>query len=177
VPTYAPVFAALAAKESLVSDSSTVFIYQDARGNITAREITDISETETYLQGYCHLANDLRTFRKERILELLGSGGDVDSKVEHYISTSPLPKEPKKSHHLLDVCFTGLKSEDKKRLKEMAESKGMVVRSSVTRSLNFLCCGYNAGPKKIEKARAQNVIALNEEQFIQLLETGEVPES
>jgi BRCT domain type II-containing protein len=59
----------------------------------------------------------------------------------------------------------------------MAESTGMVVRSSVTRSLNFLCCGYSGGPKKIEKARAQNVIALNEEQFIQLLETGEVPES
>ncbi len=53
----------------------------------------------------------------------------------------------------------------------------MVVRRSVTRSLNFLCCGYNAGPKKIEKARAKNVIALNEEQFTQLLDTGEVPES
>jgi len=168
---------ALAAKEREVSDSSTSFIYQDSRGNITAREITDISETEAYLQGYCHLANDLRTFRKDRILELLGNGDDVESKINHYIAISPPPKAPPKSHHLLDVCFTGFKSEDKKRLKEMAESIGMIVRSSVTRSLNFLCCGYNAGPNKIEKARAQNVIALNEEQFTQLLETGEVPES
>ncbi|CAN0556096.1 unnamed protein product, partial [Ectocarpus sp. 8 AP-2014] len=41
----------LAVKEGLVSNSSsTAFIYQDARGNITAREITDISETEAYLQ-------------------------------------------------------------------------------------------------------------------------------
>jgi NAD-dependent DNA ligase len=160
-----------------VNNSSTAFIYQDARGNVTAREITDISETEAYLQGYCHLANDLRTFRKDRVLEVLASGDDIESKVKHYISISPPPKAPPKSHHLLDVCFTGFKSEDKKRLKAMAESTGMVVRSSVTRSLNFLCCGYNAGPKKIEKARAQNVIALNEEQFVQLLETGEVPES
>lgn len=160
-----------------MGDSSTVFIYQDARGNITAREITDISETETYLQGYCHLANDLRTFRKDRILELLGSDDDVESKVKYYISINPPPKAPPKSHHLVDVCFTGFKSDDKKRLQGMAESIEMVVRSSVTRNLNFLCCGYNAGPKKIEKARAQNVIALNEEQFIQLLETGEVPES
>lgn len=160
-----------------MSNSSITFIYQDARGNITAREITDISETEVYLQGYCHLANDLRTFRKDRVLETLASGDDVESKVKHYISISPPPKAPPKSHHLLDVCFTGFKSEDKKRLKEMAESTGMVVRSSVTSSLNFLCCGYNAGPKKVEKARAQNVIALNEEQFVQLLETGEVPES
>jgi NAD-dependent DNA ligase len=160
-----------------VNNSSTAFIYQDARGNVTAREITDISETEAYLQGYCHLANDLRTFRKDRVLEVLASGDDIESKVKHYISISPPPKAPPKSHHLLDVCFTGFKSEYKKRLKAMAESTGMVVRSSVTRSLNFLCCGYNAGPKKIEKARAQNVIALNEEQFVQLLETGEVPES
>jgi NAD-dependent DNA ligase len=160
-----------------VSNSSTAFIYQDARGNITAREITDISETEAYLQGYCHLANDLRTFRKDRVLEVLSNSGDIELKLKHYIAISPPPKAPPKSHHLLDVCFTGFKSEDKKRLKEMAESTGMVVRSSVTRSLNFLCCGYNAGPKKIEKARAQNVIALREEQFLQLLETGEVPES
>lgn len=160
-----------------MSNSSTTFIYQDARGNITAREITDISETEDYLQGYCHLADDLRTFRKDRILEILGDNGDVELKLQHYISISPPPKAPPRSHHLLDVCFTGFKSEDKNRLQEMAESAGLIVRSSVTRNLNFLCCGYNAGPKKIEKARAQNVIALNEEQFIQLLETGEVPES
>jgi len=160
-----------------VRNSSAAFIYQDARGNITAREISDVSETEAYLQGYCHLANDLRTFRKDRILEILAGGDDIESKVKQYISISPPPKAPPKSHHLLDVCFTGFKREDKKRLKATAENAGILVRSSVTRSLNFLCCGYNAGPKKIEKARAQNVIALNEEQFIQLLETGEVPES
>lgn len=159
-----------------MSDSSTAFIYQDARGNITAREITDISETEMYLQGYCHLVNDLRTFRKDRILELLSSDDDIELKLKYYISINPPPKAPSKSHHLLDVCFTGFKSDDKKRLKDMAENSGMVVRSSVTRSLNFLCCGYNAGPKKIEKARAQNVITLNEEQFTELLETGEAPE-
>ena len=58
----------------------------------------------------------------------------------------------------------------------MAEGNGIVVRSTVKNNLNFLCCGYNAGPKKIEKARAQNVIALDEEQFVRLLETGEIPE-
>ena len=160
-----------------MSDLSVLFIYQDARGNITAREITEISETEAYLQGYCHLANDLRTFRKDRVLEVLSSSDDIGSKVDYYISTSPPPKAAPKSHHILDVCFTGFKSEDKKRLKEMAENTGMIVRSSVTRNLNFLCCGYNAGPKKVEKARAQNVIALNEDQFVRLLETGEVPDS
>jgi len=160
-----------------VGNPNTVFIYQDARGSITAREISDISETELYIQGFCQVANTLRTFRKDRVIEVLNDDDYIRLKLDHHISVSPPPKAPPKSHYLLDVCFTGFKSEDKKRLSEKAEASGMVVRRSVTRSLNFLCCGYNAGPKKIEKARAQNVIALNEEQFSQLLDTGEVPES
>ena len=160
-----------------MTDSEINFIYQDARGNITARVISDISETKEYLQGFCQTANDLRTFRKDRILETLEGNENTESKLNYHISVNPPPKAPPKSHNLLDVCFTGFKSDDKKRIKEQAESKGLTIRSSVTRSLNFLCCGYNAGPKKIEKARSQGVIALNEEQFIQLLETGEVPDS
>ncbi len=159
-----------------MSINETTFIYQDARGNITARIISDISETNEYLQGFCHTANDLRTFRKDRILEIIKNNDNIDSKLNHYISISPPPKAPPKSHHHLDVCFTGFKSDDKKRLIKIAEGKGLIIRSSVTRNLNFLCCGDNAGPKKIEKARAQNVIALNEEQFIHLTETGELPE-
>lgn len=78
---------------------------------------------------------------------------------------------------MLDVCFTGFKAEDKKRLIATAEQNGMIVRSSVTQKLNFLCWGYNAGPKKIQAARARNVIAHNEEQFLSLLETGELPDA
>ena len=40
--------------------------------------------------------------------------------------------------------------------------------SSVTKKLDFLCGGENAGPKKIEKAESQGVQFLNEEQFIEL---------
>lgn len=52
----------------------------------------------------------------------------------------------------------------------------MVVRGAVTINLEFLCCGYNAGPKKIEKARHHGVIILNESQFKTMLQTGEIPE-
>ena len=160
-----------------MTDVVVAFIYQDARGNISARVVSDVSETEEYLQGICHTANDLRTFRKDRILEKLQSDEDIESRLHYHVSVNPPPKAPPKSHHFLDVCFTGFKSEDKKRLKELAESAGLIVRSSVTRGLSFLCCGHNAGPKKVEKARKQSVLALNEAQFIQLLEAGEVPES
>ena len=160
-----------------MNDTELSFIYQDARGRITARVISDISETGEYIQGHCHAADELRTFRKDRILERLDRNDNVDERLHYHTSVNPPPKAQPKSHDLLDVCFTGFKSDDKKRLIELAESKGFIVRSSVTQKLNFLCCGYNAGPKKIEKARNQGVIALNENQFTHLLETGEIIDS
>ena len=159
-----------------MSNLETAFIYQDSKGNITARVITDISQTDEYLQGFCHTANGLRTFRKDRIVEELKGTESIEVKLNYYISINPIPKALSKSHDLPDVCFTGFKNDDKKRLIEQAESKDMIIRSSVTRNLNFLCCGYSAGPAKVKKARAQGVVTLSEVQFRELLETGEVPE-
>ncbi|WP_198597588.1 hypothetical protein [Enterovibrio norvegicus] len=52
----------------------------------------------------------------------------------------------------------------------------MTVRSEVTKHLNILCYGYNAGQKKLDKARTQGAIIINEPDFLTLLETGEIPE-
>jgi len=51
----------------------------------------------------------------------------------------------------------------------------MFIRAGVSQDLNFLVGGYNAGPAKLERARFQGVIILNEMQFQLLLETGEIP--
>ncbi|HCE3233947.1 TPA: hypothetical protein NG565_001406 [Vibrio parahaemolyticus] len=80
------------------------------------------------------------------------------------------------SPNTMDVCFTGFAKDDKSELMSKAESKEMMVRQSVTRHLDILCYGYNAGPKKLEKALEQGVMILNRHQFENLLETGEVPE-
>jgi NAD-dependent DNA ligase len=75
----------------------------------------------------------------------------------------------------LQVCFTGFGYSEKKKLNDIASSRHFRVVSSVTRDLDFLCCGENAGPKKIERAEAQGVQILSKEQFVRLIETGEVP--
>ena len=75
----------------------------------------------------------------------------------------------------LQVCFTGFGTSKKQELIDPANSNNFKVVSSVTKKLDFLCGGENAGPKKIEKAEAQGVQFLNEEQFVQLIETGEIP--
>ena len=75
-----------------------------------------------------------------------------------------------------EICFTGFKKEDKERLLKVAANAGLFIRSSVTSKLEYLCCGENAGPKKIDKARHQGIVALTELEFISLIETGEVPD-
>jgi len=157
-------------------ETEATFIYCNARGNITIRTVSNISETEDYLQGICLQAKELRTFRKDRILEKFPDEVSAEARLSYHISTSPPPRPVTHRQNSIDICFTGFKSNDKERLKGLAENAGIVVRNSVTKSLNFLCGGYNAGPSKIEKARSQGAVFLNEEQFVKLLETGEIPE-
>jgi NAD-dependent DNA ligase len=152
------------------------FIYQNATGNITARKISNISETDIHIQGVCHNLNELRTFRKDRILEVLGDEAELKQRLIYHLQANPAPKPSREGFYAHDVCFTGFKSTDKNRLITLANENDIAVRKSVTLGLNFLVCGYNAGPKKIEKARSQNVIALSEKEFTQLIETGEIPE-
>jgi len=157
------------------------FIYQDARGNVTAREVENISESGEYLQGICLAASALRTFRIDRILEYVNSS-NIEQRLEFHIANCPPPKAKGTSTRKTnttgnpEICFTGFKKADKEALTKLAEESGMFIRASVTAYLDFLCCGYNAGPKKIEKARHQGVVALNENQLKEMLKTGEIPE-
>ena len=51
----------------------------------------------------------------------------------------------------------------------------MKIVKSVTKKLSFLCAGENPGPSKLKKAKSQKVTVLSEEQFLNLLKTGEMP--
>ena len=46
---------------------------------------------------------------------------------------------------------------------------------TVTQSLRYLVTGPNAGPTKLQKAREQEDVILNTDQFHIVLETGELP--
>lgn len=164
---------------------NTKFIYCDARGFISFRDIDNVSKSEEYIQGYCADDNGFRTFRKDRVLEYIYESSNVDERLNYYTANHSPPREetPKGAHtrrlntsNAHEICFTGFKKEDKTRLAERAKSVGMLVRDAVTKELVYLCCGYNAGPKKIEKSRHQGVIILSESQFLEMLETGVIPE-
>ena len=158
------------------------FIYCDARGVVSYWEVMNISETDKYIQGFCKNDNGFRTFRKDRVLEDIDNSTDHEQRLNYHIEHSPPPKETRAYNRRAnksekpEICFTGFKKIDKERLSKNAELAGMFLRDSVTKNLEFLCCGDNAGPKKIEKSRHQGAIILNENQFNEMLETGEIPE-
>lgn len=80
-----------------------------------------------------------------------------------------------KKEKLIEICFTGFTPADKNELIKIAEENNFHVAQSVTTNLNFLCCGDNAGPSKMEKAKKQNVQILTKNEFVNLIETGEMP--
>lgn len=80
----------------------------------------------------------------------------------------------KEGKNKLQVCFTGFSITEKAELSELAKANDFKIVSSVTKGLNFLCVGDNAGPSKLEKAKAQGSTVLSADGFRLMIKTGEV---
>lgn len=159
--------------EELLSIGTVSFWYRDSKGEEKQHSVTRWSEVGHYLKGYCICCGGVRTFRKDRVVEYL-DGSDAQL-LEPHPSVPPSISEPKRELPL-QILFTGFPATQRAVLEQRAIDAGMDVKKSVTQGLNFLCGGPNAGPTKLEKARAQHVYILTQAQFFALLETGELPD-
>jgi len=157
------------------------FFYTDSVGNKSERLVKNIrvvkSDTgHVYYKAYDINAGGVRSFRVDRIKFKNGIAPD-------WLSELPMHDEylyqSREDQLKLAVCFTGFPRKDALPfLQQQAIDAGMVVRKSVTNDLDVLVTGYNAGPKKLEKAHALvNCIILSEEGFLNLIETGEIENS
>ncbi|WP_407545992.1 BRCT domain-containing protein [Vibrio parahaemolyticus] len=86
---------------------------------------------------------------------------------------SMTPKHSKSQQ--LQVLFTGFSDSEREKLETLANMNNFKVAKSVTQKLKYLIAGENAGPSKMEKAQTQGVTILSDEQFINLISTGELP--
>ena len=156
-------------------------IYKNASNVISAREIDVIHEDDTYIDAMCYASGQIKTFRRDRILETVSEHDSqaTREKVEQYqknckiiqhVSHEQWMNREKKP----EVCFTGFKSKDKAKLIKHAEENGFFVRTSVSTSLSFLVCGETAGPAKVKNARQQGVLLLNKDAYLHLAATGEI---
>lgn len=71
------------------------------------------------------------------------------------------------------ICFTGFNKNKKSELTNIALSRGYLVSKDVIKGLDYLCCGDNAGPSKINKAKLNNSILLSEVDFYKLPTLGD----
>lgn len=149
--------------------------------------IVDKDDEPIHIQGWCANNGAPRTLRYDHVLEF----HDTHEEAEAYFEFAKIKLTQEgfdfdnqrsagasrySSPATMDICFTGFKKVDKDQLTTLAKENGMSIRGEVTKHLDILCYGYNAGPKKLEKALSQGAMILNKEQLETLIETGEVPE-
>lgn len=156
------------------------FVYIDSKLNVSAFALKNPSYTDIYFQGFSPSAHGYRTFRRDRLIESFDSFEEAQAHAEFIAPTLDTtlysPQKTRCTTGAFEVCFTGFKKSDKERLMNKALEANMIVRTDVTVNLHFLCFGYNAGPKKMELARMKGTTVLDEQQFISLIETGELPD-
>ncbi|MGF0336759.1 BRCT domain-containing protein [Ectopseudomonas toyotomiensis] len=148
------------------------FSYRDADGRESVRTLTHWSENTRYLQGRSEGDTLPRTFRKDRVVEYLEGADQL-----LFDKAPPAPEPaPKAAPDLrAQILFTGFKAAERAALEVFAEQSGFRVMKTAGKSLALLCIGSNAGPTKVEAARAAGAFILNEMEFNQLAKTGELP--
>ncbi|SEI41735.1 BRCA1 C Terminus (BRCT) domain-containing protein [Azotobacter beijerinckii] len=166
-----------------VAPRTISFMYENSQGDISDREVTIDQVGTSHFAGFCHREGDERTFRFDRILGLatLTDSGEkilpdyLRDLLRGYDEQELRRRKRTAAKTCNEILFTGFKKDRRAELEEIARAAGMVVRTRVSENLDLLCAGGNAGPSKIAEALERGLIVLNEQQFLQMLETGEVP--
>jgi NAD-dependent DNA ligase len=148
------------------------FTYCNADGEISQRELTEWEEVGHYIKGFSVGNSAVRTFRKDRVIEYFDGGASLLSSPNG--SPPPRISKEKPANQQPQILFTGFASALRAELEEKASTGGLQVCKTVTKELAYLCIGANAGPSKVEKARAQHVYILDQAQLHLLIETGEL---
>lgn len=104
-------------------------------------------------------------FTSQEIAEM----AEADGWAWVYANASP------RKERLPSVCFTGFGQGEKEELANLACAASFRVVSGVSKALSFLCAGDNAGPAKLAKAKEAGIVVLNRSEFLNLLDTGEIP--
>ncbi|WP_052369824.1 helix-turn-helix transcriptional regulator [Comamonas aquatica] len=165
-----------------------LFSYTDHEGQSSRRRVRVMgiasNDGRQYLDGYCLDRNAMRTFRVDRI-----QGEMTDAETGELVNVYRLLAGTDKRRHMdytpakpdfsspetgeefdaeeppITVLFTGFAKARKAELEAAAEAAGLEVRSTVSKSLDYLVCGPKAGPAKVTKAEGLGVEVIDEYVF------------
>ncbi|MBL1269453.1 hypothetical protein KV699_07185 [Vreelandella titanicae] len=152
------------------------FDYEDAKGNVSTREVSQWRDDGWLLAGICSSDNRRKTFRQSCIQEIHEGGDSLKSiSMPQHLVDSAITASKKRSDSL-EILFTGFPKARRAEFEAAATESGMCVCKTVTIGLSFLCGGPTAGPKKLRDVQEKGIPVLDEADFLLLLETGEIPE-
>ncbi|TNI75430.1 BRCT domain-containing protein [Aeromonas media] len=184
--TEVPVFNILYLNNKGVLSAKRVAVYHTApeRNLVYGHQVTVAADAEPLTSEYPTFVS----LRTDRVIDVFDTPEEAVTAFEQaearyadriqHIKSAPDYHGPKlPQDYSFKVCFTGFSKADKAGLTELAESAGMKVVTGVSASLDFLCCGDNAGWSKMKKANELGVPLVRDEQIRLLVETGELPES
>lgn len=147
---------------------SLKFEYQNARGEQYEWELVNWVEEDDYIRGVAIPGLGYRTFRKDRVIQFLPSDQILTRR-------SPgKPRPPEKTERPFEICFTGFDVPERPYLEALATECKMLVRTRVTKNLDFLVTGDEPGPVKLKEATDKGVIILDTEGFFRMIQTGEI---
>lgn len=185
--TEVPVFNILYLNNKGVLSAKRIAVYHTAPGRnlVYGHQITVAADAEPAASEYPTFVS----LRTDRVIDVFDTPEEAEQAFEQaetlyadriqQIRSDPGyhgRKLPPKDYSF-KVCFTGFSKSDKAELTELAETAGMKAVTGVSASLDFLCCGDNAGWSKMKKANELGVPLVRHEQIRLLVETGELPES
>lgn len=154
------------------------FTYRDSSGELTQRRVVVRELEERYLTGVCLLRGAVRTFRLDRVVGELVSveTGEVAealawaSGIDGQDRSAANVRGARKIVSGPGILFTGFAAALRAELEQRAEVAGMVVRKSVSKTLDYLVAGPNAGPSKLDQAAEIGVVVLTEDGFHAVLD-------
>lgn len=158
-------------------------VYVNAKNEVSVRKIKIAHEDDDTIEAFCISTGGYKTFKKDRILkefkdsEINEIEKFAEEKQKEYVireSHSTGKKLRHNSEGRIEVLFTGFSAVDKKELMDLAKENEFYIPSGVTKNLDFLVCGSNAGPSKLKQAKENGADILNKETYLHLIETGEI---
>jgi len=179
---------AVAVSESKISESNFSFDtemdvgsipinikYRNNDGNNSERNVDvhkiGISGKNLYIRGLCHLTNEERTFKAERIIEATINGKSVNPMVFVIELCKDREEFDKGILNGVNFCLTGkLKIMTRNQARERIEAYGGGFHERIKYNTHFLVAensSWNTG--KLVEARAHGITIIDEDTFIDYL--------
>ena len=165
-------------------------VYMSSHKDVRAYTLSNIIDDGFYLKAYCEQKRKIITLRHDRVISTFDNYQDADNYARNLpdniytLFDERINNQRYQTHsHTLQnnitFCFSGFKKERKEELTNLAIENDLRVVTSISKLVNFLVIDSSSatvGLTKLAKAEQFGIQVLNEQEFLNLLETGEIPD-